>query len=118
NSAICPWVAEEQNEWLISPPFNLGNGNASVEFYAVHSTAFLGNATLKLHISMNGGTDWTKLWEAQDDGNGFMWRLINIDLTAYSNKENLKLAWQYVGNDGDLVGIDGLMLKGFQFTTD
>lgn len=39
-----------------------------------------------------------------------------IDLSSYSNKQNLKLAWQYVGIDGDLAGIDGVKLMGYTTT--
>lgn len=117
SSAICPWVAQNQNEWIITPAFNLGSGNASLEFYAAYSTQWLGFATLKLNISTDGGSNWQQIWEADNDGQGFMWRQKIIDLTAYSNRQNLKLAWQYVGNDGDLVGIDGIKLVGFVFTS-
>ncbi|QQS35896.1 MAG: T9SS type A sorting domain-containing protein [Ignavibacteriales bacterium] len=113
NSAICPWVAQNQNEWLISPAFELGNGSAYVEFYAAYSTQWLSAATLKLHVSTNGGSNWQEIWSAENDGQGFMWRQKNVDLTAYSNRSNLKLGWQYVGNDGDLVGLDGIKIVGF-----
>ncbi len=113
NSAICPWVAQNQNEWLITPSFSLGNGSASVEFYAAYSTQWLSFATLKLHISTNGGSNWQEIWTAENDGQTFMWRQKTIDLSAYQNKQNLKLAWQYVGNDGDLVGLDGIKLLGY-----
>lgn len=117
NSAICPWVAQNQNEWLITPSFNLGTGNASLEFYAAHSTEYLTAATLNLLISVNGGSSWQQIWTAENDGQGFIWRHKVFDLSAYSNMQNLKLAWQYVGNDGDLVGVDGVKLVGFQFTS-
>ena len=113
NSAICPWVAQNQNEWLITPAFNLGNGSASLEFYAAYSTQYLSAATLNLHISTDGGTNWQQIWSAENDGQPFMWRQKTIDLSAYSNKQNLKLGWQYVGNDGDLVGLDGIKLLGY-----
>ncbi len=112
NSALCPWVAANQNEWLITPAFNLGGGNASIEFYAGYSTQWLTGATLKLHISTNGGTNWTELWTADNDGQPWDWRNKVIDITAYANKQNLKLAWQYVGSDGDIVAIDGIKLVG------
>jgi len=112
-SAICPWVAENQNEWLISETFSLGSGSASLEFYAGYSTAWLSYATMKLHISTNGGGSWTQLWEAENDGQGWIWRQKTIDLSAYANNQNLKLGWQYVGNDGDLVALDGIHLTGF-----
>ena len=112
NSAICPWVAENQDEWLVTPPFALGNGSASIEFYAGYSTEWLGAATLNLHITTNGGVNWTQLWSAENDGQAWSWRNRIIDITAYANKQNLKLAWQYVGNDGDIVGLDGVKLLG------
>lgn len=112
-SALCPWVAQNQNEWLITPSFSLGSGSASIEFYAGHSHQYLTYATLKLHISTNGGSNWTQLWTAENDGQGWKWRQKIIDISAYSNQQNLKLGWQYIGNDGDLVGIDGVKLLGF-----
>jgi subtilisin family serine protease len=113
NSAICPWVAENQDEWLITSAFNLGSGSASIEFYAGYSTQWLSAATIKLHISTNGGTNWTQLWSAENDNQPWTWRNKVIDITAYANKQNLKLAWQYVGNDGDIVALDGIKLLGF-----
>ncbi|HSD62417.1 MAG TPA: S8 family serine peptidase [Ignavibacteriaceae bacterium] len=109
-SAICMWVAEDQNEWLITPAFDLGNGTASLEFYAGFSTAYLSFATLNLNISTNGGTNWNQIWSAGNDGLDWTWRDEVVDLTAYANKQNLKLAWQYVGNDGDIVGLDAVKL--------
>lgn len=116
-SALVPWDANQnQNEWLITPAFSLGNGSASIEFYAGYSTNWLTGATLKLHISTDGGSNWTQLWTADNDGQGWIWRNKVIDLTSYSNKQNLKLAWQYVGIDGDLAGIDGVKLMGHTTT--
>ncbi len=34
-----------------------------------------------------------------------------MDLSAYAGGSGLKLGWQYVGNDGDLVGLDGVVLE-------
>jgi subtilisin family serine protease len=112
NSAYCPWVAQNQDEWLITPAFNLGNGSSSIEFYAGYSTQWLSSATLKLHISTNGGINWTQLWSAENDGQAWLWRNKIIDITAYANHQNLKLAWQYIGNDGDIVALDGIKLLG------
>ncbi|MBS4035336.1 MAG: S8 family peptidase [Ignavibacterium sp.] len=117
-SAVCPWVAQNQNEWLITPAFNLGSGNASIEFYTGYSTQWLSGATIKLHISTNGGSNWTQIWTAENDGQPWSWRNRIIDISAYSNRQNLKLGWQYVGNDGDMVAIDGVRLLGYTGTTD
>jgi len=110
NSAICPWVAADQNEWLKTPILSFPNDAISMEFYAGYSTSWLNAATLKLNISTDGGSNWTKIWEAENDGNGWQWRKISIDLSSYSNSSNVVLGWQYVGNDGDLAGIDNIKI--------
>ena len=66
---------------------------------------------MKLSISIDGGTSWTKIWEAENDGEAWSWREISIDLSSYSNLSNIMLGWQYVGNDGDLAGIDNVEIK-------
>jgi hypothetical protein len=109
-SALCAYVAEDQNEWLKSPVFALQDGIFTLEFYAGYSTSWLSAATLKLNISVNGGSDWTKIWEADNDGQGWIWRKISLDLSSYANNANVMLGWQYVGNDGDWVGIDNVKI--------
>ncbi|MDA0745487.1 MAG: choice-of-anchor J domain-containing protein, partial [bacterium] len=113
-SAVCPWVTEDQEEWMVSPEFSLDNGPAAVEFFAGYSTAFPGNATLKLNISTDSGGSWTQVWEMQDDGAGWGWRKVAVNLSEYAEMPGLKLGWQYAGNDGDLVAIDAVVLKGPQ----
>ena len=110
NSAICPWVAADQNEWLKTPILSFPNDAISLEFYAGYSTSWLNAATIKLNISTDGGTNWTKIWEAENDGNGWQWRKTAIDLSSYSNNSNVVLGWQYIGNDGDLAGIDNIKI--------
>jgi len=118
NSAICPWIAANQDEWLITPSFALASGTATLEFYAGYSTDWLAYATLKLKISTNGGTNWTQIWEAVNDGQPWSWRYQNVDITPYANNSNIKIAWQYVGNDGDAAAIDNVKLTGFVTVTD
>jgi len=118
NSAICPWVAQDQDEWLISPPFALTGASATLEFYAGHSTTWLSNATLNLYITENNGNNWTKLWEAENDGGAWQWRQVILNLSAYVGESGLKLGWQYVGNDGDLVAIDGVVVTVESLPTD
>ncbi len=110
-SAVCTWVAEDQDEWLKSPIVSLPNDEIRLQFYAGFSTAFLNKATLKLHISTDGGTSWTKIWEANNDGEAWGWREISLDISSYKNSSNVMFGWQYVGNDGDLVGIDNVKLE-------
>jgi hypothetical protein len=89
----------------------LGGTAATLDFYAGHSTAWLMNATLKLHISDDGGSSWTQLWEAVNDGGAWDWRPVSVDLSDYTTRDEVMLAWQYVGNDGDLVGIDAVLVS-------
>ena len=111
-SAICPWVGEDQDEWLFSPSFALQSGTNTLTFYAGHSTDYLTAATLKLHISTDGGSNWTQLWEAEDDNSTWSWHKVTVDLSGYSGNQNVMLGWQYVGNDGDAVAIDSVLLIG------
>ena len=108
-SAICPYVAEDQDEWLISPAVKLPSGTITLEFYAGYNSTWLSNATVKLHISTDGGASWTKLGEAENDGKAWEWRKVTVDLSEYAG-QTIMLAWQYVGNDGDLMAIDNVEL--------
>ncbi len=114
-SALCPYTAQDQNELLYSPPFSLGNGEAYVEFYAGHSTQWLSAATMGLFITADSGAHWTKLWQAQNDGEPWKWRPIKVILTSYQNTQNLILGWLYAGNDGDLVALDNVKLVGYPY---
>jgi minor extracellular serine protease Vpr len=110
NSAICPWVAQDQNEWLITPALQLPTSSQiDMDFWVGHSTNWLTAATIKLYISNDGGSNWTNLWQAVDDGQGWQWREINLDLSGWAGS-TVVLTWQYVGNDGDLVGLDNIKI--------
>ncbi len=109
-SAICGWVTADQDEWLNSPVVALPDDEIFLTFYAGYGTDYLTYATMKLNISVDGGTNWTKIWEANNDGSDWQWREISIDLSDYKNNTNVMLGWQYVGNDGDLVAIDNVSL--------
>lgn len=116
NSAICSWIAQNQDEFLITPLVQLGSGTAFVEFYAGYSTQWLSNATMSLLISTDG-SNYTQIWTAENDGQDWSWRLKNVDLSAYAD-QSIKLAWRYLGNDGDLVGLDGVKVVSTSGTTD
>lgn len=108
HSAICPWVGENQDEWLITPSLSFPDNGISLQFYAGFSTAWLTSATLKLHVSTDGGSNWNEVWEANNDGSDWKWHEISVDLSEYANKTNVLIGWQYVGNNGDLVAIDNI----------
>lgn len=113
-SAICPWVAEDQDEWLITPTIDaMGETPLTLEFWAGVSGPWLNGATLICNISTDGGTTWTPLWNALyeiDPAADWAWNDITINLNDYAGTP-FQIAWQYVGNDGDVVGVDGVEIR-------
>lgn len=110
-SAICPWVAANQDELLYTPALDLPPGKVMLNFYVGHSTNWLASATIELYITLESGAR-TLLWKAENDGAGWIWREVTIDLSAYSNNNNVHLAWRYIGNDGDIIAIDNVVIIG------
>jgi len=118
SSAICPYVAADQDEYIVSPVFGLGEGDASLEFYAGYNSQWLTNAKLQIMLVTNNGQDWNELWEFDVTTNGWEWKKFEIDLTPYANNTNIQLAWEYIGNDGDYVALDNVKVTGFESITD
>ncbi len=113
-SALCPWVAEDQDEWLITGEVN-ANGETPLKliWYAGTSGSWLTAATLRCLISTDDGANWTVLWDAVDEidpSADWGWNKVVINLDAYAGAP-FKIAWQYIGNDGDLAGVDGVQIK-------
>ena len=113
-SAICPWVAADQDEWLITSEVNAnGETPLNLVWYAGTSGSWLEYATLKCLISTDDGTTWTELWDAYDEidpAADWDWNKITINLDAYAGTP-FKIAWEYVGNDGDLAAVDGVEIS-------
>jgi PKD repeat protein len=109
-SAVCDWDASEQDEWLKTPAFDLPKGTVKLEFYAGYDSYWISAATLNVYISTDKGTTWDTLWDASmvNTDDKWTWNKIDVDLSAYAGKSGVMLAWQYVGNDGDLMAIDNV----------
>ncbi len=117
-SAICPYDANNsQDEFLISPAFSIGSGNATLKFYAGYNSAWTSNAHLQVMITLNDGQSWEKLWEYNLTTNGWEWNEVTIDLSQYANTAHVKLAWEYIGLDGDVVAVDKVEVNGYEFVT-
>ncbi|MDP2722370.1 MAG: T9SS type A sorting domain-containing protein [Bacteroidales bacterium] len=118
-SAMVPWVAADQDEWLYTPEIDpAGEEPLTINFYAGVSGPWIEFATLKCHISNDGGSTWTELWNAADEiapDADWAWNYVSLDISGYSSAPFM-VAWQYVGNDGDLAGIDGVEIKaGYEY---
>jgi hypothetical protein len=114
-SALVEYINEDQDEWLISPEIDAaGETPVTLDWYAGVSGGWLDpGATLICHISTDDGATWTPLWDAIDEIDPtaeWAWNFVSINLDSYANTP-FKLAWQYVGNDGDLAGVDGVKVK-------
>lgn len=129
-----------QDEWLISPAFTPVAGDiVSFDFFYnpfdmyydnVASTNTVNvfnftkpNATLQMHISIDNGTNWTKVWDAKDDASQFnstnilsfektsgMWNTILKTLDTYVGK-SIKIAFSYVGVNGGSMGLDNISIR-------
>jgi PKD repeat protein len=107
-SAICSWNQDSHDEWLISPDFEVME-RTKVSFYAGYSGKYLTGAHLECKISIDGGNSWAQLWTTGTTNFEEKWKFYHIekDLSVYAGK-TAKLAWQYVGADGDLVALDAV----------
>ncbi len=117
SSAICPFDNSDQDELLITPSFSLGNGDAAIEFYIAYNSQYLSGSAIYLSITSDNGSNWSPLWQTTNDGKGLDWRYVSVDLSAYKNMNNLKLAWEYYGYNSDVAAIDNVKLTGVQSTT-
>lgn len=119
-SAMVPYIAEDQDEWLISPVVTAPMETPlSLDFYAGVSGPWLNpGATIICHISDDGGSTWTELWNAidvVDPAADWAWYSVSLDISEYADGD-FQVAWQYLGNDGDLIGLDGVSIEaGYEY---
>ncbi|MEI8085403.1 MAG: choice-of-anchor J domain-containing protein [Paludibacter sp.] len=129
-----------QDVWLVSPAFTPVTGDiVSFDFFynpywmyidyaASTATTDVFNytkptATMQLYVSTDNGANWTKLWDAIDDAKQFndstianwanstgSWNTILKGMEAYTGK-SIKIAFRYVGSDGDSMGIDEVSVR-------
>jgi len=113
NSIIAIWNAAHSDSWLTTANnYSIAEGS-SIEFYALYSGDYLADATLNFLVSDDDGATWTQLWTAGSVNitRTMSWTRYSCDLSGYIGK-NLKFAWQYVGDDGYYMGLDGIKLFG------
>ena len=103
---------DQSDEWLFSPAFDVTAMDYEASFWVKTDTLYPG-ATLKLHVTDTNGNVIDTLWDVINDEvwNTFVYREKVFDLSAYAG-QTIKLAWQYVGFDGDSVRLDDVLLPG------
>lgn len=107
------------DEWLFSQPFTPTTTDKQGSFWASSDTDYCpsggSGATMKLHATRLDGTPLAELWDMCEDESWstFTYRQVPVDFTAYVGQP-IRVAWQYVGLDGDSFGLDDIHLPGMQ----
>jgi hypothetical protein len=96
------------DSWLYSPAFVVSYGDHIASFWAYSDTLYP-EATVKLWVVKDGA--YTQVWDQIADENWLSaeWRQVSIDLSTYIGEE-IQLAWQYVGLNGECFGLDDVHL--------
>ena len=98
------------DEWLISPLLDVSEKtDLELTFMAISDTLYPG-ATIKVWVTDETGVPLTvdPLWDLIRDEtwSTFEYRMVTVDLSAFDDYGNIRVAWQYVGLDGDSFGLD------------
>lgn len=110
-SAFVPWDYD-QDESLISPVFTIPAGVPSLDFQMSMGYTYgvdpFNNYDFLISISTDGGTTWTQIWDESELGvfDDYAYLDVSIPLTTYAGQTNVKLKFQYVGGDGDILALD------------
>jgi hypothetical protein len=105
------WVNYDESsmsdEWLVTPVIDLrSTSGAILDFWAQSDTRWC-DANMLLHVLDAGGsvlgTEWNMC--AEENWYDFVYRPVTVDLSPYTGRR-IKLAWQYVGIDGESFGLD------------
>jgi len=115
-SVIVPYDDDNaSDEWMITPNLDVANlTSLSLLFYAGTDNDWLAYANILVKVSTDDGGTWTQVWSAVADPAitaDWLWVPITLDLTAYTGG-NVRVAWQYVGQGGNLWGLDGILISG------
>ena len=94
------WAYGDQDEWLITPTFEVP-ANATLTFwnYVTNGSTYGDHYYVK--ISTDNGSTWTELWDAsaQPSGTNYYDNAVNISLSSYAG-QNAKIAWNGWAIDG------------------
>jgi thermitase len=108
-----------QNEILLSPEFRASTARLEFEsfgsIYYCRDTYDNCDLDIWLVIGAWGGGDDVKVYTADGDWTGsYTWSLSSVDLTPYlSPAVPVRVGFQYVGLDGDWIGLDAIQITGY-----
>lgn len=108
-----------QNEWLITPGLNFSDSTKSydlkfdVKLSYYWSVSPYNNYDVFVKVSTDNGANWTQVWSEDSLGTfgNFVTVPVSIDLSSYKGNTNLKVAFQYVGNDGAALYVDNVLIQ-------
>lgn len=112
----------DQNEDLITSSIDLSGVSFPFLYFKTASSYYWGvsplnNYDISVSISTDDGVSWTEIWNEDElataEGGQFItWKsyLIKEDLSAYAGMSNVKLKFNYTGNDGAQWVIDSVRI--------
>ncbi len=117
--AVVHWDQDlaAQDEWLISPAINLtGLSSPMLSFWWDMSYSYSiveNDYDFKVKFSADGGTTWKLIWTDDSAGvySDYTYYKQLINLTSYDTCTNFKVAFEYVGVNGDDLDIDDIMIE-------
>jgi uncharacterized repeat protein (TIGR01451 family) len=101
----------DSDEWLISPEFMPSASDHTLDFWAISDTNWPG-ATARVWV-IHPDDSQDLVWDmiADEVWSTFVYRQVALDLGNYAGMP-IRVAWQYVGLDGDSFGLDDVQLPG------
>lgn len=101
------------DEWLFTPEFAVTEEDHLVSFYVYTNTEYP-EATLKLHVTDLDGNILATIWDMieNEDWETYEYRQKVLNLADFAG-QHIKLAWQYIGINGETVFLDDVSLPGY-----
>jgi hypothetical protein len=118
--AYSAWInydsSYDSDEWLLTPVIDSSIvTDLTLTFYAESDTEYP-TATMKVWVTDEDGVPLTEepLWDMVRDESwsDFEYRLVTVDLSDFDEYGAIRVAWQYVGLDGDSFGLDNIEVSG------
>ncbi|MFC6877068.1 T9SS type A sorting domain-containing protein [Flavobacterium myungsuense] len=123
SSAFVNWIDEVQDESLITPSFSLvGYSSAFLNVTLSLGLEFMvtpnPNGDFLISVSKDGGTTWNQIWVEEDYGVYVDYEelLLHLNLADFVGESDVKVKFQYVAQDADVVSMDDVSITGCKTT--